>query len=146
MADFNKTIKLLKEIEGKYTKHKADKGNYNSQGALVGTNYGIAAPTYEKIIGRPPTEEDMKNLTYEEAKNIYKQDYWDVIRGDEIKDQSVANIFFDGVVNQGKSVKWMQEAAGVKPDGRVGSQTIEAINKADPRDLHDAFKEKRNAG
>jgi lysozyme family protein len=146
MADFNKAIELLKEIEGKYTKHKADKGNYNSQRELVGTNYGIAAPTYERIIGRPPTEADMKNMTYDEARNIYKQQYWDVIKGDEIKDQSVANIFFDGVVNQGKSIRWMQEAAVVKADGKVGPKTIEAINQADPLGLHDAFKEKRKAG
>ena len=146
MADFTKAIELLREIEGKYTKHKNDEGNYNSRGELVGTNYGIAAPTYEKIIGRPPTEADMKNITYEEAKGIYKQQYWDAIKGDEIRDQSVANIFFDGHVNQGKSIKWMQESAGVKPDGKVGPKTVEAINQADPRLLHDTFKEKRRSG
>lgn len=146
MADFNKAIELLKEIEGKYTKHKTDKGNYNSKGELVGTNYGIAAKTYENKIGRPPTEEDMKNMTYHEAKDIYKEQYWDVIKGDEIKDQSVANIFFDGVVNQGKSIKWMQESAGVQADGKVGPKTIEAINQADSQKLHDDFKEKRKSG
>ncbi|WP_168205904.1 putative peptidoglycan-binding domain-containing protein [Geobacter sp. FeAm09] len=40
---------------------------------------------------------------------------------------------YDHVVNGGaRGARWLQEAAGVAADGKVGSATIAAINAADP--------------
>ena len=46
--------------------------------------------------------EDMKNLTYQEAVSIYIDRYWNRIIGNEIKNQSVALLIYDGAVNQGR--------------------------------------------
>ena len=48
------------------------------------------------------TMEDMKNLTYQAAVSIYIDRYWNRIIGNEIKNQSVALLIYDGAVNQGR--------------------------------------------
>jgi len=62
-TDFSLFMPSLKKAEGGYQNDKADNGNKNSLGQIVGTNRGISARTYEGIIGRPPTVEDMKAIT-----------------------------------------------------------------------------------
>lgn len=85
------------------------------------TKYGISQKAYPNI--------DIANLTLEEAKAIYKRDYWDKIKGDEIADCAVAECFFDAVVNMGPScIKWMQAIIGTTPDGAFGPKSIEKLN------------------
>lgn len=95
--------------EGKYTEDPEDKGNWTGNeigsGKLLGTKFGIAAPTlvyyYEKNNLGTPTKEDMMNLTYDKALDIYKKDYWDAQKLYKFKSQSLSNILYDGCVNQG---------------------------------------------
>lgn len=143
MASFAIAYELVKAAEGGYQNHASDEGNYNSLGQLVGTNHGVSAKKYERIIGRPPTAADMRNLTAAEAREIFRQDEWRRIQGDRILDQQVANIFFDGAVNHGRGIHLMQEVLGVTPDGVVGPQTLTAINTADSQRLYLAYKERR---
>jgi len=97
------------KIEGVYTTDREDKGNWTGNeigvGELLGTKYGIAAPTlvdyYQRNdLGRP-TKEDMENLTYNLALKIYKKDYWVAQKLQNFKSQSLANVLYDGCVNQG---------------------------------------------
>ena len=107
MANFDKASVILKPIEGGYSTDKNDSGNYltkadfNARRNFIGTNHGIAAPTLASWYGRNITAEDMKALSYATALKIYKKEYWDEIGGDTLKNQSVANLIFDGAVNQG---------------------------------------------
>ena len=73
MASFNLFIPILQKIEGGYQNLAGDDGNYNSLGIRVGTNFGISARFYEDIIGRPPTVADMKAITKDKAKVLYKK-------------------------------------------------------------------------
>lgn len=65
---------------------------------------------------------------------LYKHQYWDAVRGDELPD-GVDYVLFDGSVNSGpvQSVKWLQRALaqfGVYHgaiDGHVGTGTLDAI-------------------
>lgn len=144
MASFNIAYQLVSKAEGGYQKHPNDRGNYNSLKQLVGTNWGIAAFVYEDWIGRPPTESDMRNMSAATARNIYKTKFWDDILGDQIQDQAVANIFFDGRVNHGRTgTTIMQRVLGVSVDGRVGPQTLQAINQANPAQVYTAYREAR---
>lgn len=95
--------------EGVYTEDTEDKGNWTGNeigvGELLGTKFGIAAPTlvdyYQRNdLGRP-TKEDMKNLKYNLALKIYKKDYWEAQKLQNFKSQSLANVLYDGCVNQG---------------------------------------------
>lgn len=101
MANFLDAHVYVAESEGGFQQMTNDSGNY-VDGVLIGTNYGISAPTLQSYLGRTPTMEDMKNLTYQQAVSIYIEMYWNKIFGNEIKNQSVALLVYDGSVNQGR--------------------------------------------
>lgn len=73
---------------------------------------------------------DVMALTPETAANVLKKLYWDYFKADDINNQSVAEFFSDGALNQGRILiaKYVQAALGVKVDGFVGDKTIAAIN------------------
>ena len=76
---------------------------------------------------------DIKNLTKEGAKEIYKKDYWDKNKVDDLTPE-LKHIFFDMCVNQGRgrAVKILQQAANakgaeLKVDGGLGPKTLSAM-------------------
>lgn len=146
MAQFQTAYDIVRGHELGYQNHPNDTGNYNSRGQQVGTNWGINAQVYENYLNRPPTAQDMEDMPRHVALSIFKQLYWDRIKGDEIRDQQVANILFDGHVNHGRwGIQIMQGVLGVSRDGAVGPQTLGAINSANPFTLFNAYKKARIA-
>ena len=89
--------------------------------------------------------QDVKNLTENEAFNIYKKLYWDALRADEIKNDSLAHFIVDGAINQGKGTitKYIQQVCGIVADGIFGSGTLAAVNAHNPKDLFEGLKQKR---
>lgn len=147
MASFSIAYAIVRRHEGGYQDNPNDSGNYNSRGQNVGTNWGINAQIYEHHLGRPPSKDDMINMSRDVAKAIYKRVYWDRIQGDNIINQQIANILFDGHVNHGSwGIKMMQQALGVVRDGVVGPITLTAINRAVPQVLFNTYKAIRRAG
>jgi lysozyme family protein len=67
----------------------------------------------------------------------YKSNFWDVIKGDYIKDQAVANLMFDIAVNSGPgtAAKSIQRVLKVTVDGAIGPNTLKAINAQNPATL-----------
>jgi lysozyme family protein len=147
MAQFQTAYDIVRKHEGGFQKMPEDSGNYNSRQQLVGTNWGINAQVYENYLKRPPTEQDMRAMPRYIALAIFKQLYWDRVKGDEIRDQQVANILFDGHVNHGRwGIQMMQGVLGLSRDGIVGSMTLSAINRTNPFNLFAAYKKARVAG
>jgi lysozyme family protein len=74
-----------------------------------------------------------------EVEAIYRLQYWDKVRGDDLP-AGVDLVVFDGAVNSGplQSVKWLQAALGgnVRIDGVLGEASLAAV-KAHPD--HDAL-------
>ena len=108
-AKFEVAQEGVHNAEGEYTADRDDKGNWTGNevkvGMLLGTKFGIAAPTLVKYykdnnLGTP-SQQDMMDLTYDDALKIYKKDYWDAQKLSNFKSQSLANILYDGCVNQG---------------------------------------------
>lgn len=134
MASFNKYMPLLQKVEGAYQALPQDPGNFNSKGELVGTNYGISARFYERIINRPPSKMDMKAITQYEAEEMYKAFFWDKNLGDQIKSQSVANTVIDHQINSGRGIRLAQKVLNnhfgksLVVDGIMGKNTLSAIN------------------
>jgi lysozyme family protein len=151
MSKFSLYIPLLIEAEGGFQILANDSGNYNSRGELVGTNHGISAPVYEEWIGRPPTEQDMRQITKTIALEIYKAWYWNKIGANYIKNQSIANLIVDHGVNAGVGAagKMVQEVLNTEfgfdlvVDGAIGSKTRAAINAVNQNELHEALKAAR---
>lgn len=125
---FNGAFDLLMEVEGGYVCDKDDSGGE--------TKYGISKASYP--------HEDICNITVERAKEIYKRDYWDRCKCDQLPDcLSVA--VFDFAVNSGDKVakKKLQKALGVTDDGIIGNQTIGAANRLNPRKVLEEYKQIR---
>ena len=100
MANFGKAQKIVGINEGGYQCDPRDDGNYYN-GNLIGTNWGIAAPTLASYIGRTPTKTEMMNLPKETATSILQINYWAKNNFDLINNQSVATLIYDGCVNHG---------------------------------------------
>lgn len=130
--NFDEAFKLTIGHEGGYTTHQSDPGNWTGGkvgvGTLKGTKYGIAANSYPN--------EDIKNLTLDRAKQIYKRDYWDKAKCDQLPDVLRFHVF-DVSVNSGVSrgIKTLQQALGVNADGLIGPQTIGAAKSQDPNEV-----------
>ncbi len=127
MADFEKAVTktLIREGGAKVVNVPNDPGGL--------TKYGISKRAYPNL--------DIANLTEEEAKAIYKRDYWDRIKGDLIEDQAVAENIFDTAVNMGvrTASRLVQLTVDVTPDGIIGKETLKAINKADAKSFLTEF-------
>ncbi|MDY0124499.1 glycosyl hydrolase 108 family protein [Sulfurimonas sp.] len=115
MANFNNSIDKVLVSEGGYVNDPNDRGGE--------TKFGISKRAYPHI--------DIKNLTTDEAKAIYKQDYWDSIKGDEINSDLVAYEIFDTAVNMGSRTasKLAQVIIGSHPDGIIGVQSLAKLNE-----------------
>ena len=117
MKNFEEIIEQVLEHEGGYVNDPKDLGGE--------TKYGITKRFYPDV--------DIKNLTVEQAKEIYKKDYWDRNRVESLP-QELWHIFFDMCVNMGRrtAVKVLQRAANNKGrnidvDGGLGPMTIKAL-------------------
>lgn len=102
MAQFEKAIINTFKAEGGFQNDPKDNANYVNK-TLIGTNKGISAQGYYAFYKRIPTVAQMKNLTEEQAKAIFKGNYWDKIGGDLIKNQSVAELMFQYIIGSGSS-------------------------------------------
>lgn len=83
---------------------------------------------------------DMHDLPLETAKAIAKAKYWDPIRGDDLP-APLAFQVFDGSYNSGpvQAVKWLQQAAGTSPDGKLGPITWAALQAIEVDNLVERF-------
>jgi lysozyme family protein len=138
MANFDLALAVTLKNEGGYQNSSNDKGNFNSLGMLVGTNFGISAPTYERYINRVPSATDIRAITPAIAADVYLLYYWNPNNLSVISDQQTANQLFDIAVLQGagRMAKIVQQAlhnigyTGVTLDGDFGPATRAAINLA----------------
>ena len=134
MADFKIAYKRTSLNEGGYTDNPDDNGNWTGavkgKGILIGTNKGISASVLAKYLGHTPSAGEMKMLTTETAQDIYKKNYWDIMRGDEWDNQENVNNVYDMCVNAGCSsaIKMWQRSIGVEATGKMDFLTIEKTN------------------
>lgn len=83
------------------------------------TRWGISAAAHPDV--------DVRNLTREGAAEIYRRDYWEPLRCDELP-PGVALSLFDTGVNMGvkAAVRLLQTAVGGAVDGEFGPRTLAA--------------------
>lgn len=130
MADFGRYASKLIALEGGYVFHPEDEGGP--------TNGGVTLKTYRDFYGESMTKEDLKEMSYKQWSHIMKTGYWDKCKGDQIENQSLAEIIVDWRVNSGAAgVMKVQEILGCRPDGIVGPITLSLINSSDAEQLFD---------
>jgi lysozyme family protein len=84
------------------------------------------------------TAADVFYLTPSDVLPIYKGYYWDVVKGDEIENQAIAEFLADFVVNSGgckANIQALQRIIGTRQDGRFGVNTVAKINGQNPKTL-----------
>ena len=120
LKQFDEIIDIVLEHEGGYVNDPKDLGGE--------TKYGITKRFYPDV--------DIKELTIDGAKEIYKKDYWDRNKCDKLPAE-LRHIYFDMCVNMGKrtAVKVLQRAAvnrgrDIEVDGGLGPMTLRAILKS----------------
>jgi lysozyme family protein len=112
-TNFKKALNAVLVFEGGYVNDPSDPGGE--------TKFGISRRSYPDL--------DIKKLTKKTAGEVYRPDYWDACRCDDLPG-GVDLIVFDTAVNQGPrfAVRSLQTAAGVTVDGLIGPQTLGAAN------------------
>jgi lysozyme family protein len=120
---FDEIIDHVLESEGGYVNDKHDAGGE--------TNLGISKKAYPDL--------DIKNLSVDQAKQIYYEDYWVKSKAEQLPNQ-LREVYFDMVVNFGRrgAAKVLQQACNgkntykIKEDGLVGTATIGACKNLEP--------------
>ena len=140
MSAFEKAFAVVVGHEGGLSVTPADPGNWTGgacgMGVCRGTKYGISAASYPGL--------DIPGLTVADASGIYRRDYWDRVRGDDLP-PPLALLVFDAAVNAGPgaATRWLQRAAGTAPDGMIGPATLGAIHAKDGVALMTEFMAQR---
>lgn len=96
------------------------------------TRYGVT----EAVARSAGYTGDMRDLPLNLAKTIYRYQFWEAIRGDELPDK-VRYFVFDAAAASGvkQSILWLQRALRVNADGILGPVTLGAAHAADPDKL-----------
>ena len=94
--------------------------------------------------GRVVDAQEMRNLTADQVTPLYREKYWNAIKGDQLPN-GVDYLVFDFAVNAGvqKAIQTLQKVLGVKTDGVIGPVTLTAIKEADPEELIKDFTEEK---
>jgi lysozyme family protein len=134
--NFDKSLEMLLHHEGGYVNHPKDPGGE--------TNLGVTRAVYEQWVGRQVMDGEMKSLTVDDVAPIYKKNYWDRVRGDDLP-SGLDWAAMDWAVNSGvgRPAKVIQRFVSAKQDGAIGPQTLRLIAENDPGDIIQYLYEQR---
>jgi lysozyme family protein len=137
MSEFDIAIKLTLSHEGGKEFDKAG-GE---------TNFGISL-LFLKTLHPKATADDIKNLTIQDAIEIYRKYFWEPNNYVWINSQRIASKVFDLCVNLGQhaansllqsAVNTLDPESTINPDGVMGGATLRAINECKEPLLYDEY-------
>ncbi|BEL71434.1 TPA: glycoside hydrolase family 108 protein [Serratia marcescens] len=128
---FNHAIAFVLGKEGGYVNDPTDKGGETKYG-ISDKRDGIADGMTD-VDGDNKPDTRIKDLTLEQASQIYFRDYWYPSYCTDWPD-GISLLVFDSAVQHGakKAISLLQDAVGVTADGIVGPKTTVAVTSADP--------------
>jgi len=151
MKKFHWAYTVLAHHEGGFVDHANDPGG--------ATNYGVSLRFLRQEgldidNDGDIDEDDIRAITPEKSKAIYKEKFWIPCRCEQIRSTAVATKVFDMAVNMGqkqaykivqRAINALQYEPSLIVDGLVGVKTIEAVNSFDREDyaLLDAIREEQ---
>lgn len=114
--NYNFAVTELLKSEGGYTNDPSDSGG--------ATNFGITIFDYRKYINKNGTPDDVRRMTVDQAKAIYKTKYWDAINADTLESGVDYSCFDYGVLaGLGRPRACLDRFKDLK-----GDKLIDAIN------------------
>jgi lysozyme family protein len=125
---FDVCFDRLMGIEGAYSDGEGDPGGE--------TNWGLSKRSYPDL--------DIKGLTREQARAIYRRDFWEAGRMAQF-DAALVWQVFDFAVNGGiqTAFRKLQRAVGVADDGWIGKVTTAALKAMPVADVIMRFAAER---
>lgn len=130
-------MKWMLAHEGSYVNHPKDPGG--------ATNQGVTQRVYDNYRrSRGMSQRSVRAIEADEVAAIYKSQYWDAVRGDELQ-SGVDYAVFDYAVNSGpkRAVMDLQREIGAAVDGIIGLETVSKANMQDPFDLIERLCQRR---
>ena len=121
MSNFDACLKVTLKWEGGYSDHLEDPGG--------ATNKGVTQARYNEYRRDAGlSKRAVKYLEDDELQKIYRKYYWDVVRGDNLP-LGLDLAVFDFAVNSGpsRSAKYLQRIVGTQEDGKIGPETLKAV-------------------
>lgn len=136
--NFDAALVAVLEHEGGFVNHPQDPGGM--------TNLGVTKRVWEAWVGKTVSEADMRALTPALVAPMYRKQYWDAVKGDELP-SGLDYLMFDFAINAGvsRAIRTMQRAIGTTPDGAIGPKTMQALRDADPDALIAKFSDEKEA-
>lgn len=159
-SQFNQAVAFTLHHEGGFVDDKSDSGG--------ATKYGISYTYLSKFLAQNPQYLSLfsitstaqinptiiKNLTLQQAIQIYKSQWWDKYNYGAIKNQAIATKAFDYSVNMGsqEAIKLLQTAcqnvsstSNVTVDGQLDNSTVNFINNLNPTQANQLLFSYENA-
>jgi lysozyme family protein len=128
MSDrYLRVLPLVLAHEGGWSDHPKDPGG--------ATMKGVTLATFRSY--RPgATKEELRNISDAMVAKIYRDGYWNKVRGDDLP-SGVCYCVFDFAVNSGprRAIMALQRAVNVADDGAIGPVTLAAIRRKHPEDI-----------
>lgn len=136
-ATFDKALARLLAHEGGYSNHPSDPGGP--------TKFGITIGDYRRYVRPDATADDVRAMSLDVAKTIYRDRYWRALRCDALP-AGVDDCVFDYGVNSGtaRAGKVLRAVLGLSSaTAIVSEEVIEAARKRDPKALIAAICDER---
>jgi lysozyme family protein len=114
--------------EGGWSNHPADPGGPTMKGIIQ-----RVYDAWREKNNKP--RQSVRFITADEVEAIYRENYWALVRGDELP-PGLDLAVFDFGVNSGpaRAVRYLQGVLGVPADGHMGPITLKAAADADTRE------------
>lgn len=151
-SNYNNAFDTLMKYEGNvYHNNPKDPGGP--------TKYGWTLRSYKATVNKNATINTIKNLTVDDAKQLYKKYWWNKYGASKINDKELSSMLFLAQVNMGprKPNSVLQDTVNdlcdydMPLDGILGNTSIKLINSCDraeegfPYYLHNIFIDDNHA-
>jgi lysozyme family protein len=141
MSDFESAVSFVLRNEGGFDDNPNDRGGATKYGISLRFLKSIPIEKLKKygvFVDSTINSRDIQQLTLDQAKAIYRAEFWDNRNFEQLTSQDVCNYIFDMAINMGISpaIKCAQRACWalfrkkdiIVDDGILGPQTIKLIN------------------
>jgi lysozyme family protein len=131
-VNFDAAFTELIKHEGGFVDHPSDPGG--------ATRWGVT----QAVARENGYTGHMRDFPIELAKDIYRRQYWDAVKAEQLP-PAVRYAVFDAAVNSGprQAIRWLQRAVNAQEDGILGPQTLGLVRDSNSEKLLRVFMAQR---